>query len=97
MTRKSIIEFCNSHIFPQINTNVGMTAEDMREAVKMVSRWRIGKPENVVMTPTVDNGFLFINGDPVGRIAPKMPQPEISEESYYLEGKCLATGETEYD
>lgn len=96
MNRKAIIEFCNSHIFPQVDISAGMTVEDMRDTVKMVSRWRIGKPADIVMNPVVDDGFLIINGDPIGRIAPKMPQPAFSEEAYYWEGKCLAMSE-EYD
>lgn len=90
MDRKQVIEFCNNHIFPQVENQNGMTLDMMKDTVKMVSRWRIGKPADVVMIPTVIDGFLYINFDKVGRIAPKLPRVAFSEQAYITEGKILA-------
>ena len=38
-------------------------------------------------------GFLFINNDPVGRIAPKLPKVAYSEEAAYWEGRILSRQE----
>lgn len=89
MNRKQIIEFCNQNIFNQVNNQVSQFM-DCAEVVKMVSKWRIGKLVNMEMIAKVDDGFLFINGEKVGRIAPKMPKVSYSVSADYWEGRILA-------
>ena len=96
MNRKQIIEFCNQNIFNQVNNQVSQFM-NCAEVVKMVSKWRIGKLVSVQMVAKVDDGFLFINGDPVGRIAPKMPRVSYSASADYWEGRILARQEACYD
>lgn len=92
MNRKEIINFCNEKIFTQCNSAL-LDAHGMRDAVKLVQKWRIGKSKNVVMTPCVVDGFLYMNGTPCGRITPKEPRPAFSEYSYYIEGRILSRAE----
>lgn len=87
MDRKDIIDFCNDRIFTQCRN---IDYQGMIDTIKLVSRWRKGKNINVSMEPVVKDGFLFINGDKVGRIAPKEPTGSFAEESYYYEGRILA-------
>ena len=89
MNRKQIIQFCNENIFPQVNVRVAHYM-DCIEVVKMVSRWRIGKLANIKMVAEVDDGFLIINGDAVGRIAPKMPRVTYNADAEHYENRILA-------
>ena len=41
----------------------------------------------------VDNGFLYINGDPTARITIMDKRIQYDEESYYTEGRILARQE----
>ena len=95
MNRKEIIAFANREIFPQVK--VEMDKADMIETIRLIGAWRMGKQIDVVMEPKVVDGFLFINGDPVGRIARKMPAPYYSERAYRLEGLILAREEEKED
>lgn len=95
MNRKQIIDFCNKNIFTQIDSAVSQFL-DCWEVVRMVSRWRIGKPVNVPMVARVDDGFLFMNDEPVGRIAPKAPRTYNAGADYW-EGCILARQEAYYD
>ena len=54
MNRQQIIDFCNKNIFTQIDSAVSQFL-DCWEVVRMVSRWRIGKPVNVPMVARVDD------------------------------------------
>ena len=90
--RKKIIEFCNSQIFPKVNTWTGFHGELM-DVVSMVSKFRRENnfPEN--MEALVSDGFLYINRKSVGRIAPKAPRSFDNERACYWEGKILAMQE----
>lgn len=93
MNRKEKIEFCNNNIFNQVDIRVA-DSMDRLEVLKMVSDWRKGKPIDIKMTARVDDGFLFINEEPVGRIASKLPRDHyFSEQGYYIEQKILARQE----
>lgn len=87
MNRKELITFCNENIFTKCN-NIDLYG--MKDAVKFVSAWRKGKNANIKMNAEVRDGFLFINGDAVGRIAPRTPKVIVSEEACYYEGMILA-------
>lgn len=91
--RKKIIDFCNEQIFPNVKIWTGFKGE-MMEVVQLVSKFRRehGFPEN--MTATVNDGFLYINNLPVGRIAPKAPKASWNAEAQYWEGCILARQET---
>lgn len=91
MNRKQMIEFCNKHIFPQVNHSQwsGFKGELM-EVVKMVSDFRRKNGYPKEMLPVVKNGFLFINNNPVGRIAMKAPKAyKFSYGTAYWEEKIL--------
>ena len=90
MKRKQIIDFCNNEIFPQVDYRL-IDLSGMRETINLVSRWRIGKPSNVDMQPKVVNGYLFMNGDPLGRIASAPSRFCCDEKSLFYEGKILAS------
>lgn len=91
MSRKQIIAFCNEKIFPQVD-NPGL---DVFETIKLVEKYRHGKPNNMEMIAKVYDGYLTINGEKCGRIAPKMPKNLYSDKAAYWEGKILARQETE--
>jgi hypothetical protein len=40
--------------------------------------------------PNVVDGFLFIDGVPMGRIAPLSIKTNISEKAAYYEGRCIS-------
>ena len=92
MTRKQIINFCNENIFNQVDITVAPYM-DCFEVVKMVCKWRIGKSIYTPMVARVDDGFLFMNGEKVGRIAPKMPKVAYNPKACYREGMILARQE----
>jgi len=89
MNRKEIIAFCNQHIFPKVLEPWNMTTADMKDTVKAVSRYRIGKPANMPMRAEVVNNFLYINDEPVTRIAPAPPKVPYSETANYYESLCI--------
>lgn len=95
--RGEVIDFVRSDIFPKVNISQDM---DCKEVIKTVIEWRrnaiktgliTGREE---MTAEVNDGFLFICGHPVGRIASKMPSTNFDEMSYYVEGRILARTES---
>jgi hypothetical protein len=59
------------------------------------SKWRVGKHVNVAMNGAVLDGVLYINGEAIKRVAPKMPRKySYSTEAAYWEGKILERQET---
>lgn len=94
MNRKQIIKYCNDNIFPLCDWKA-LDYSGMMEAVRLVSRARIGMKPGEAMTASVNDGFLFLNGKPAGRIAPKAPRIAFSERGYYYEGAILARAEQE--
>ena len=93
MNRKEMIQYVNENVLPQIDWRY--TDKDTpRKAIRLIERYRIGKPMNIEMVARVDDGFLFINDEPLGRIAMKAPQLNLSNESLYWEGRILARQES---
>lgn len=93
MDKKQRLMFVAEQIMPQVgNYALDPMTFSVREVEKLVARWRIGKPVDVVMVPRVENGFLFINGEPVGRIAPKWTHytERAAERADFWEGRILA-------
>jgi hypothetical protein len=65
------------------------------DILRTASKWRVGKHVNVAMNGAVLDGVLYINGEVIKRVAPKMPRRySYSEEAYYWEGKILEKQET---
>lgn len=87
MNRKDIIAFCNDQIFPQVKC--GTLVLNLIDVVKMVEQFRRNHHFPVSMTSKVNNGFLYINDIPVGRIALREPKVFVSEKAAYYEGKIL--------
>jgi hypothetical protein len=93
MNRKEMIQFVNENVLPQIDWRY--TDKDTPwKAIRLIERYRIGKPMNMKMVAKVDDGFLFINDEPLGRIAMKAPKLNLSNESLYWEGRILARQES---
>lgn len=86
MNRKEVIAFCNTAVFPAAAGAAGL---DPIETVRTVEKWRRKNGYPDTMTAEIENGFLFLNGSPAGRIAQKTPGIEISEKAAYYEGKCI--------
>ena len=96
MLRKEMIDFVNQKICPQVNTlDFSFSPLDV---LKMVERWRVKNHVNVnaEMVPDVQDGFLFINDIPVGRIASRLPRVTVSDGAMYWEGRILARQEALY-
>lgn len=89
MNRKEKIDFINENVLPQI-AGIDWCGINVHEIIRLISKWRIGKPADIEMTAVVDDGVLSINGDVLGRIAPKKPCVPWSEELEYYEGRCIA-------
>lgn len=88
MTRKEIINWVKANVYPQLSV---MEEHDFHGIVRMVSEYRIGKNINGTMTANVDKGFLFINGEPVGRVESYVNSVmSFDDMSYYLEQRILA-------
>lgn len=110
MNRKQVIDFCNKNIFPQVKFPASHYM-DCFDVVKIVSRWRIGKQMNIEMVAKVVDGFLYINDNPLGRIAPKMAtvnyrpsyngncwtKTAYNSSAAYWEGLILERQESDYD
>ena len=94
MNRKELIKFVNEKVSPQVGLNFSFSPA---ETLKLIERWRIGKPANIPMVPDVMDGFLFINSLPVGRIAARKPRVAVSEGALYWEGRILARQEAVYN
>ena len=96
--RKAVIDFCNECIFPFVRIDQWTYRNgELWAVVEMVHKFRRenGFPEE--MTARVDDGFLFINDIPVGRIAPKTPRVAYNPAAAYWEGRILARQESYYD
>ena len=90
MDRREKIRFIRENIFPQIDFRNPTHLKDiMADSVRLIERWRIGKPIDIEMNAIVDDGVLYMNGDLLGRIAAKMPKMVCSEWGYYMEGRCI--------
>ena len=97
MNRKQIIDFCNTEIFPQVDVRAWAgNKEELWYVVYVVEGFRRenGFPEE--MTAMVDDGFLYLNGKPVERIARALNRPAYawSEGAEYWEGRILARQES---
>lgn len=91
MNRKEMIAFCVS-VLEQVRWEaVGyyFTAYDVNVCIRLVESYRRGKNVNMKMVADVVDGFLFINHEPVGRIAPKIPKVRFGEREYWLEEQIL--------
>lgn len=104
MNRKQIIDFINNEILPKVSNRwTWKEISSGKELIKMVSDYRskqikAGKANiNDKYIASIVDGYLYINNEPVGRIAPKDHRPQFDETSYYYEGKILARQEALYN
>lgn len=98
MNRLEAIEFCNNLVFPLFDYR-SFDIYAMRECVKKVKRWRIGKHKDIEMVPSAKNGCLYINGEYICRVTDP-PHDErlgwqVSNEPDYEE-MILARAESYY-
>ena len=94
--RKEVINFCNEQIFPNVKNWLDFKGE-LWAVVEMVHKFRRENSFPEEMTARVDDGFLFINDLPVGRIAPRTPRVAYNHGEAYWENRILARQETYYD
>ena len=90
--RKNTIAVIN-HAWSQVDLSVSWTLPKAAEMIHIVEGWRrrSGYPQEV--TARVEDGFLFLNDQPVERIAAKLPRVAYSAEAAYWEGRILARQE----
>ena len=93
MNRKQMIDFINNEILPTAEISdydwFYFGKDIIRDMIKGIESWRIGKNVNIEMNARVIDGDLYINGEFVKRVASKLPRKSFDERSYYYEGKCL--------
>lgn len=94
MNRIEIINFINENVLPTAEIELSdwhdFGKDIMWIIIKGFSKWRHGKPLDIEMDAKILDGNLYINGDFVVRVAPKLRRPKYDEEAYYWEGRCLA-------
>ena len=91
MNRKEMIAFCVSAL-EQVRWDIigyYFTAYEVNMCIKLVESYKKGKQKNIRMEAIVNDGFLFINGDAVGRIAPRLTKVKFTERGYWLEEQIL--------
>ena len=97
--RKKVVEFLEKEVFPQVEFNQWLNVPgELADIIKMVREYRMTSNYPKEMNADVKNGFLFINGDPVGRIALRKGagrSANYSDKAYYYEGRILARQEAE--
>ncbi len=88
------VDFCNKKIFPQVKMSAmfGMNPRDVLYIVKDIYGGDIVPDDAEAI---VDDGFLFLDGRKIGRIAPRLPRPFMgNDDDYdalnYLENRCLS-------
>lgn len=93
MDRRQMIDFINNEILPTAeisNDDWFCFGKDiMRNIVKAIEKWRIGENINIEMKGEIKDGVLFLNGDAVKRVAPKMPRKVWDESADYWESRIL--------
>ena len=86
------VDFCNVKIFPQIKM-LAIFHTNLREVLHIVERFYGGNIVPDSAEAFVDDGFLFLDGEKIGRIAPRLPRPFASgndcDALNCLEGRCL--------
>lgn len=94
MNRIEKINFINEKILPGAEIENWYWMKYGREVVfeilKGISSWRMGRPADIEMDAKILDGVLYINGDMVRRVAPKMPKKAYNSEAAYWEGRIFA-------
>lgn len=92
--------FVNHEILTQIDNGIQWAyIMPVNELIKLLRDHRRAQidqgtaTKNDVWTANVNDGFLYINDIPVGRIAPRLPKMPFNEYSNYIEGRILARNE----
>lgn len=92
--------FINHEILPQLDNSIKwadiMPAKDIIKLLRDFRHDQIkqgGATQKDVWTAKVNDGYLYINDSPVGRIAPRLPKMPFDEYSNYIEGRILARNE----
>lgn len=91
MNRKEMIVFVYENIINQLPPMAKYETRDtVKDAIRLISIWRHGRPADIKMLPEVIDGVLYINGDLCGRIAPKTaPAYNYSPAADYWENAIL--------
>ncbi len=94
MNRKDIFKLAEMAI-SQVSYTEGMMS--VKEIAKIIHDWRVKNNYPKNMIPEVVDGFLYLNNDPVTRIAARLPKVAYSENAAYWEGRILKKQEMYYD
>ena len=93
MNRKETIKFINDEILPTAEISNDdwfyMGKEIMQKIIKGISKYRHGKPISIEMSGEIKDGVLYINGECIARVAPKLPRKSWDEKAYYIESLIL--------
>ena len=98
MNRKDIIAVVNDQILPQVQWDWHYI-KSAKELVKIISDYRskMIKSGTAKITDTITakviDGYLYLDNNPITRIAPKDKRPAHDEISYHIEGRILARQE----
>lgn len=99
--RRKVVAFINEEILPQVSFDQWLHVPgEVRDIIHLVERYRKDHGYPQELKAVVKNGLLFLNGDPVERIALMEGfgrRNTYTDAAYHYEGRILARGESDYD
>lgn len=100
MNRRETLRFIREKILPGAEISITdwhtYGHNIMNDIIIGIGKWRVGKPVDIQMNARIIDGVLYINDEPVRRVASKMQKGVMIAESArcnYYEGRCIG----EYD
>lgn len=82
-------------VWRNCSLNADNALEILQKAYACIEKY--GLPELQDCDFRVDNGFLFLNDKPAGRVDVLPQKAEFSERAYYSEGRILVRQENDFD
>ena len=99
--RKKIFDFVAKEILPQVEYDQWLHVPgEFKDIARLVEQYRRNHNYPQELNAEVRNGLLFLNGDPVERIALMKNfgrRNTYTDAAYHYEGRILARGESDYD